>query len=156
MCLNRHPSCIDTAQVFGFILNVPSEYKFGFVSLPLRRRHWIALRRINGQYWNLDSKLSRPIGIGDVSETIAAPNGLDHCSRIDRVSFAQDAALVAFLSAELQGKDKELFLIVDSEVERQQRWQRPTITEDEAISDRSSRRAAEADQSNDDEPTTHS
>lgn len=62
----RHPSCIDTSHVFGFILNVPSEYKIGFVSLPLRRRHWIALRKINDQYWNLDSKLNQPRSIGDV------------------------------------------------------------------------------------------
>lgn len=97
----RHPSCIDTSQVFGFILNVPSEYKIGFVSLPLRRRHWIALRCINDVYWNLDSKLDAPKAIG------------------------MDANLVRFLGVELASKEKELFIIVRSgDIEQQQKWLR--------------------------------
>lgn len=65
----RSPDCIDTSQILGFILNVPSEYKIGFVALPLRRRHWIALRKIDDEYWNLDSKLDGPRSIGKVRLT---------------------------------------------------------------------------------------
>lgn len=63
----RDPCCIDTSKIVGFILNVPSNYKIGFVRLPIQRRHWISVRKINGQYWNLDSKLDAPQAIGDVS-----------------------------------------------------------------------------------------
>ncbi|XP_053689777.1 josephin-like protein isoform X2 [Sabethes cyaneus] len=61
----RNPSCIDTSKIIGFILNVPSNYKIGIVRLPLQRRHWIALKKIEGEYWNLDSKLDAPLVIGD-------------------------------------------------------------------------------------------
>lgn len=62
----REPSTIDTTQILGFILNVPTDYKIGFVVLPLKRRHWIAIRKIDEQYWNLDSKLDSPQSIGNV------------------------------------------------------------------------------------------
>lgn len=62
----REPSTIDTTQIVGFILNVPTDYKIGFVVLPLKRRHWIAIRQIDEQYWNLDSKLDSPQSIGNV------------------------------------------------------------------------------------------
>lgn len=62
----REPTCINLNKIFGFILNVPSDYKISFITLPLRRRHWIALRRINNVYYNLDSKLDSPEIIGQV------------------------------------------------------------------------------------------
>ncbi|XP_058836183.1 josephin-like protein isoform X4 [Topomyia yanbarensis] len=61
----KDPSCIDTSNIVGFILNVPSNYKVGFVRLPLQRRHWITVKSINGEYWNLDSKLDTPQLIGN-------------------------------------------------------------------------------------------
>uniref|UniRef100_A0A8C3ARB3 Josephin-2 n=1 Tax=Cyclopterus lumpus TaxID=8103 RepID=A0A8C3ARB3_CYCLU len=48
-------------KVQGFILNVPSRVSLGIVFLPLRRRHWLAVRQVNGQYYNLDSKLKSPV-----------------------------------------------------------------------------------------------
>ena len=54
-------------KVVGFILNVPSQYRLGPVQLPLRRKHWIAIRSIRGIYYNLDSKLDTPEIIGKVS-----------------------------------------------------------------------------------------
>lgn len=54
-------------NIQGFILNVPSEYKFGFVSLPIKRRHWIAIKKIDGAFYNLDSKIEYPELIGKVS-----------------------------------------------------------------------------------------
>ncbi|XP_062993787.1 josephin-2 isoform X2 [Elgaria multicarinata webbii] len=50
--------------VFGFIVNVPSNVCLGFLSLPLRRRHWFAVRQLDGIYYNLDSKLKAPAPIG--------------------------------------------------------------------------------------------
>lgn len=54
-------------RIVGFILNVPSEYKFGFVSLPLHhRRHWCSLKKVGNAYYSLDSKLKDPLKIGSV------------------------------------------------------------------------------------------
>jgi hypothetical protein len=36
------------------------------VSLPLKRRHWIAVKKVNDQFFNLDSKLDAPHCIGNV------------------------------------------------------------------------------------------
>ncbi|XP_022218447.2 josephin-like protein [Drosophila obscura] len=62
----KDPSDIDLEKIVGFILNIPSEYKIGAILLPLRRRHWIAVRRIGHNYYNLDSKLRQPELLGDV------------------------------------------------------------------------------------------
>lgn len=96
----RDVKCIDLDQIFGFILNVPSDYKLGFVVLPFRRRHWIAIRRIDGIFWNLDSKLNAPERIG------------------------ADHALLSYLNIYLQSNDKELFIIVSAETEKTKRWLR--------------------------------
>ncbi|KAK9504255.1 hypothetical protein O3M35_010630 [Rhynocoris fuscipes] len=53
----KSPECLQLNHIRGFILNVPSDYRLGFVLLPLRKRHWIAIRKIAGLYYNLDSKL---------------------------------------------------------------------------------------------------
>lgn len=79
-------------------MNVPSEYKFGFIVLPFRRRHWIAIRKINKVYWNLDSKLNAPECIGD------------------------DAEVMTYLSNQFKSNDMELFVIVESEMEKSKRW----------------------------------
>jgi len=94
----KEPSTIDTTQILGFILNVPTDYKIGFVVLPLKRRHWIAIRKINEQYWNLDSKLDAPQNIGNEDN------------------------LIQYLKNELQGNEKELFIIVSIETEQTQKW----------------------------------
>uniref|UniRef100_A0A8C7F1L0 Josephin-2 n=1 Tax=Oncorhynchus kisutch TaxID=8019 RepID=A0A8C7F1L0_ONCKI len=54
--------CVDKVQ--GFILNVPSRVSLGIVSLPVKRRHWLAVRQVNGHYYNLDSKLKSPVLMG--------------------------------------------------------------------------------------------
>ncbi|XP_074994900.1 josephin-2 isoform X1 [Calonectris borealis] len=55
-------------QILGFILNVPSHVSLGFVALPLRRKHWLAVRQLRGTYYNLDSKLRAPVAIGGEAE----------------------------------------------------------------------------------------
>lgn len=85
----KDPSCIDLNAIVGFILNVPSDYKFAFVTLPLQKRHWIAIRRIEGKYYNLDSKLREPECIGGETE------------------------LITYLRAQLETNKRELFVIVE-------------------------------------------
>lgn len=79
-------------------MNVPSEYKFGFIVLPFRRRHWIAIRKVDKFYWNLDSKLHAPECIGD------------------------DAEVINYLSNQFKSNDMELFVIVKSETEKTKQW----------------------------------
>lgn len=60
------PLCqLALPKVLGLILNLPSPVSLGLLSLPLRRRHWVALRQVNGVYYNLDSKLRAPEALGD-------------------------------------------------------------------------------------------
>lgn len=94
----KDPGCLDLSNICGFILNVPSDYKLGFVMLPLRRRHWITLRQIQGNFYNLDSKLETPQLIGRSSD------------------------LIAYLKEQLDSKEKELFVVVSREVEEKQLW----------------------------------
>ncbi|KAK7066368.1 Josephin-1 [Halocaridina rubra] len=94
----KDPLVIALDKVVGFILNVPSEYRLGPVQLPLRRKHWIAIRNIRGVYYNLDSKLEAPEIIGKEQE------------------------LINYLREELKNKDKELFLVVTQEVEQTREW----------------------------------
>lgn len=49
----------------GFILNVPSNLRWGPLRLPLKRQHWIGVREVGGTYYNLDSKLRSPQPLGD-------------------------------------------------------------------------------------------
>lgn len=53
-------------QIFGFVMNIPSECRLGFLWLPIKRRHWISIKNINGIYYNLDSRLHNPSQIGNV------------------------------------------------------------------------------------------
>lgn len=94
----RDPLCIDTSHILGFIMNVPSEFKFGFIVLPFRRRHWIAIRKIEQLFWNLDSKLNAPECIGDESD------------------------IITYLSNQFSSNDMELFVIVESEIEKTKHW----------------------------------
>uniref|UniRef100_A0A8D2J1D1 Josephin-2 n=2 Tax=Varanus komodoensis TaxID=61221 RepID=A0A8D2J1D1_VARKO len=59
---------LSLAGVFGFIINVPSNVCLGFLSLPVRRRHWIAVRQHEDIYYNLDSKLKAPAPIGSEAD----------------------------------------------------------------------------------------
>lgn len=89
-------------KVQGFILNIPTEYKLGFLHLPIKRKHWICIKQIIDSYYNLDSKLDSPELIGS------------------------DEDLLNYLKLELECKEKELLLVVSPEVERDGTWRRET------------------------------
>lgn len=86
-------------------MNVPSEYKFGFIVLPFRRRHWIAIRKMNGFYWNLDSKLNAPECIGD------------------------DIEVINYLTNQFKSNNMELFVIVKSDTGKTQQWLKDQLHE---------------------------
>ena len=91
---------IDYEKVYGFILNIPSNYKvFGVVPLPYSNKHWLAIKYFIGLgYYNLDSNLSKPIRIGEKED------------------------LIRLLTAELSSSDKELLIVVPEEIEPTQLW----------------------------------
>jgi len=84
---------LELDNIFGFILNIPTDLRLGILHLPVQRKHWVAIRKVNGDFYNLDSKLNRPLLIGNNQQ------------------------LVAFLKEQIQNKDKELLLVVKHELE---------------------------------------
>lgn len=70
----RDVASIQLSNVTGFILNVPSNLRWGPLRLPLKRQHWIGVREVGGVYYNLDSKLRSPQVIGDPEELRLAAN----------------------------------------------------------------------------------
>uniref|UniRef100_A0AAA9T863 Josephin-2 n=3 Tax=Bos TaxID=9903 RepID=A0AAA9T863_BOVIN len=95
----RRPlSQLALPRVLGLILNLPSPVSLGLLSLPLRRRHWVALRQVDGVYYNLDSKLRAPEVLGD------------------------EDGVRAFLAAALAQGLCEVLLVVTKEVEEQGSW----------------------------------
>lgn len=96
----RDVCSIELSNVTGFILNVPSNLRWGPFRLPLKRQHWICVREVSGTFYNLDSKLRSPQSIGRPEE------------------------LRKFLRQQLRGKNCELLLVVSDEVEAQQTWRR--------------------------------
>lgn len=91
---------INFENVYGLILNVPSNYKvFGVMPIPYNNKHWLAIKHFNNKgYYNLDSNLSKPLYIGDKQE------------------------LVELLKTELSSSEKELLIVVQEETEATQMW----------------------------------
>ena len=91
--------------VFGFFLNCPVWHNVcsGWVTLPLKRKHWVTLKHIQDAFYNLDSKLKAPQRIGTADQ------------------------FVEFLRSELRTGDKELFLVVDRDVAESAAWKTRTM-----------------------------
>lgn len=101
----KDPACIVLSKIVGFILNIPSDMKFGFLQFPLNRKHWIAVKEIDDTFYNLDSKLDSPAIIGKENE------------------------LLTYLREQIRGKDREIFVVVTQDVERSQAWRKDKRTE---------------------------
>jgi josephin len=85
--INNESIALDRA--FALILNIPSDYTLGFIKLPiLKSRHWISIKQINENFYNLDSKLDSPLLIGSATQ------------------------LIEYLNTEMKSNDKELFIVV--------------------------------------------
>lgn len=113
--LFRDIKCLVPENIFGFILNTPTDYKWGLLRLPFKRKHWIAFRKIGDVYYNLDSKLDSPQEIGD------------------------ERVLLGFLRQELEDEEKELLLVVHQDVERKGSWRKATSEEKKSKRSSSSR-----------------
>lgn len=115
----KDPSCLNLDNITGFILNIPSDYKLSFITIPLKRRHWFALKELNGFYYNLDSKLDSPRVIGSQED------------------------LLNFMRNELDSQDKELFIVMTSDVEKCQAWLKENSNYNNKICDSQNRDAEE-------------
>lgn len=80
-------TALELTRAFGYILNIPSDYSFGFVTLPIKSRHWVCIRKLQENFYNLDSKLDAPRCIGDETD------------------------FVNYLKNEMKSNDKELFIV---------------------------------------------
>jgi len=65
LLFNRNLERLCLRNIKGFILNLPSSIGWGMLTIPIKRRHWIAVRAIDNIYFNLDSKLKQPEVIGE-------------------------------------------------------------------------------------------
>ena len=94
-------------NVFGFLINSPSQMSVLSVPLPFHGKHWIAIRRVGDTYYELDSKRSEPLIVGK-----------------------SDCDVLKFLAAKLNGdgtstktdKNTELLLVLTAEAFRTGSW----------------------------------
>ncbi|CAG0908333.1 unnamed protein product, partial [Cyprideis torosa] len=67
----KDPCCLELSKILGFILNIPSRWNIGPISLPITGKHWVVVRRReddpSSPFVLLDSKVPAPTDIGDVS-----------------------------------------------------------------------------------------
>jgi len=99
----------------------------GWLSLPLKRKHWYAVRFIGDNYYNLDSKLDAPQLIGkvnlvQVSRDVHLKRKRIFLATSFYCSSFQAPALITFFREELQSREKELFLVINQETSRTQAW----------------------------------
>lgn len=90
-------------NIIGFILNVPTDFSWGVVHLPVYRKHWIAIRQVGDTYYNLDSKLNMPERIEDV---------------------------LVFLKEQIGSKEKEILLVVSPETSQSGAWYQDDVTKE--------------------------
>jgi len=91
---------LELLQIFGYVVNRPSSVNLVWLKMPIKRPHWFAVRKINDNYYNLDSKLASPQCIGN------------------------DKELVEFLSELLSLPAVQLFVIVQKSVAENSLWKR--------------------------------
>lgn len=70
--------------------------------MPWRKSlHWIALRRISGIYYNLDSDLRSPLAIG------------------------KEDAMKSYIQLQLENEDRHLLIVLTNEASESNSWLRP-------------------------------
>jgi len=84
---------INPENIFGYLVNIPS--RLSLVSM-LQGKHWFAVRCIGDTYYNLDSKLNKPLVIG--------------------------RDVVQYLNTVLRTEHTELLLIVTEDVAEKKLW----------------------------------
>jgi len=91
---------VRPCAALGFILNVPSTSRLTswLPSSLISLKHWIAIKKIDELYLNLDSHLIEPEPIGNEQD------------------------LLSFLESELSKNDRELLIVVDNNILETDLW----------------------------------
>lgn len=89
---------LDLINIYGFIINKMYKPRCLGVEIPIKQRHWVAVRNINGCFYDLDSKLDAPKCIGNNEE------------------------LMTFLKSEISIPKTELFLVVPNSATDDKIW----------------------------------
>lgn len=87
-------------NIFGMVVNKPSSMNLVGLEIPFKRPHWFAIRKVNGSYYNLDSKLTSPQLLGS------------------------EENLIAFLTEVLSLEDAQLLIIVGKSEAENCLWKR--------------------------------
>jgi josephin len=86
--LYRDLNLLNPVNIYGIVINKFYKPRCLGVEIPIKRRHWLAVRKIDENYYNLDSKLDAPECIGN------------------------DDNLIKFLKSELAVITTEMFLVL--------------------------------------------
>ena len=98
--LNRSPEEINIDKLYGILINTVGKWNaFGYQFSLKLFRHWFSIKKINDNYYNLDSQLKKPEVIG---------NEADVCS---------------YLKSKLAENNTELLLVVDQQVAEDRSWE---------------------------------
>ena len=86
----RDVSVLNLTNIYGIVINKFYKPKCLGLEIPVKRRHWLAIRKIEENFYNLDSKLDVPECIGN------------------------DEHLIKFLKSELAVSTTQLFLVISN------------------------------------------
>ena len=81
---------LNLVNIYGIVINKIYKPKYLGLQIPIKRRHWLAIRKVEEKYYNFDSKLDAPECIGN------------------------DEDLIKFLKSELAVTTTELFLVLSN------------------------------------------
>ncbi|XP_028395537.1 josephin-2-like [Dendronephthya gigantea] len=81
---------LDLTNIYGIVLNKFYKPKCLGLEIPIKRRHWLAIQKVDESFYNLDSKLDVPKYIGNEDD------------------------LIKFLRSELEVTATQLFLVVSN------------------------------------------
>jgi hypothetical protein len=97
-----------SSTCFGIVVNIKAP---GRLAALLGARHWAAIKRIDGIWYNLDSSLPKPQRISDlVRDEDGATMSEGASSLVDDVD--EDSALRIFLKTLRKDSDAKVFLII--------------------------------------------
>lgn len=80
------------------------------------------MKKIDGTFYNLDSKLDSPQLIGKVCFLSLIILNCFLTGNIKHFHFFQDSDLLSYLKDQIESKEKELFIVVSREIESSQQW----------------------------------
>lgn len=98
--LNRSPEEINIDKLYGILINTVGKWNaFGYQFSLKLFRHWFSIKKINENYYNLDSQLKKPEVIGN------------------------EADVCCYLKSKLAENNTELLLVVEQQVAEDRSWE---------------------------------